>query len=296
MRRLIFYFSLGLAQAVMAQGLRFTPPPAIVNLDASLAQPGKVPAPLLSTNINLEIVNWSTALTPTPERGEFLLKLHQAVPIGSVLVYASGEVSAGANSQWTKLGEATKERKLQALPVTTERIDSIKLTAPAEKQPNNTGFRAVVPFLTVLPVRTKNIAPAAELSASSADPRLLVDGIVEESQTVAIEGGTSNAWIKLSWKELQSIRGLAFFGGHDPTSIEDLVLEFSANNLFRMIDGRPTDPGSFRKNTLFVCYQPFTTREVRIRHREKQKPIRLGEIVILQELPPSGPPPSPKGL
>src|SRR5207249_11944356 len=98
------------------------------------------------------------------------------------------------------------------------------------------------------------------------------------------------AWIKLLWKEPQSIRGVAFFGGRDSSPIEDLALEYSANNSLRMIDGRATDAGGFRKNTLFVSYQTLTTREIQILQRDKQKPIRLGEIVVLQELPRVAPP------
>lgn len=277
-----------IAQGAMAQGMRFTPPISLVDVGASVAQPGNVPVPLSSANINLEIVNWSTALTPTPERGEFLLKLKGAVPIGSILVYASGEVSAGENGRLTKLASMSEARKLRVLGLGLDPIDSIKISAPPEKQPGNAGFRATIPFLTLLPVRATNIAASADVTASSGNAKLLVDGVADENQTVLVDGGGSNAWIRLAWKEPQAIRGIALFGGRDLTPIEELSLEFSANGSFRLIDGRPTEPGVFRRNTLFVTYEPVTTREIRIRRPEKQKPITLGEIVVLQELPKPG--------
>src|SRR5436190_21676720 len=109
-----------LAQSVMAQGMRFTPPPTLVDVEASIAQPGNVPVPLSSTNINLEIVNWSTGLTPTPERGEFLLRLRQPAPIGSILVYGNNDVSVSAKGQWTKVGGINERRKLRLLPLMAE--------------------------------------------------------------------------------------------------------------------------------------------------------------------------------
>ena len=291
MKKVIVWLSLmWLAQCGFSQGMRFSLSPEQIEVDSSLAQPGDVPVPLSRTNINLEIINWQTALTPTPERGQFLIKLRPPSRVGSILVYANAEVSTGAADRWIKLCGLTEgPAQLRVLAVNPDSAtDTIKLTARPQKQPDDSGFRATIPFLTLLPVRATNIAAAAEVSASSGNARELVDGLAEETQTVNVEpsGANSNAWIKLTWKEPQSLRGLALLGGRDPTSVEDLVLESSSatNAPFRMIDGRPTQSGEFRKVIFFVMFEPVTAKTVRIHHRNGGQPIRLGEVLVLQEI------------
>src|SRR6185503_9904015 len=135
------------AQCAFSQGMRFSLPLEQIDADASLAQPGDVPVPLSRTNVNLEIINWQTALTPTPERGQFLIKLRQPSRIGSILVYANAEVSTSSGNGWTKLcGPTEGPAQLRLLAVNPDSsVDSIKLIARAQKQPDNSGFRATIP-------------------------------------------------------------------------------------------------------------------------------------------------------
>src|SRR6266404_2167081 len=196
---------MAMAHAGFSQGMRFSLPREQVDVEASLAQPGDLPVPLSATNINLEILNWQTSLTPTPERGQFLLKLRSPARVGSILLYGNADVSAGSANRWTKLAAIAKgPDRLRLLALHGDAlVESIKLTAPPQKQPDNSGFRAVIPFMTLLPVQATNIAPTAEISATARNPELLVDGIAEETQTVIAEVPASNssAWIKLTWKE-----------------------------------------------------------------------------------------------
>jgi hypothetical protein len=280
--------ALTLACSAVAEGWRFTIPAELIDPDRSVCSPGNRP-PTVSTNGNVEIIDWTTALTPTPEEAEFLLRLRQPMRSGTVLYYGAGELTCALSNEWRRSEiPAGKQRRL-ALVAWNSATDGVRIVSAPSRQPDNSGYQANVPFLTVLPVPAKNVASGAKITSSSGQTERLHDGILETNEMFrgAPEKG-SNAWIVLQWPRTETIRGLGLFGGAGSTPLSEVQIQYAQNKegKERWVDmeGRPTGAGLFRANQFFIAPQQITTTAVRLSQRKPEKELALTEIVVLQDM------------
>jgi len=286
--RLVIGLLCTLALSARGDGWRFTIPPDMVDRDASVASPGSVP-PTVSTNGNLEIIGWSTSLTPTPEDGEFVLKLRQAMRVGTVLYYGPGQLSGGLSNDWRQpMVTQAKENRFSILPFLTQ-TDSVRITGPATRQSDNSGYKATVPFLTFLPVPATNVIGKAKVQVSGGNPELVRDRLVgPKNMFHASPEKGSNAWVELRWPKGELVRGIGLFGGPDSTPLKDIwlqyIIEKEGKEVWRNIDGRPTEPGQFCANQFFIAGEQLKTKAVRLSRRATGEELVLSEIIVLQDL------------
>ena len=298
---------------------RYSLKPEVLDLTQCIAQPGRVPIPLAANGLNLEIVNWSAAPTPTSQPGEFLLKFARPMSLGSLMAYEPGEISYLISSnRWKPLPAGYDAgRKLQVIPFPPrELVEAIKFVVPAQRQPDgaaaDAAYRATLPFVIFVPVRAINIASEATVAVSSADkttapsmpwlnrPETLVDGFVDSKMNFSTAPRDPNspdqapAWIRLTWDQPQSIRGLAFMHGAAEQGAADAIIEFHATEGDPLAPEKPYDwgtlalrtaqTGNFRSNQFGVVMQELVTRSLRLRSTNQPPRLSLGEIMILQDL------------
>ncbi len=309
---------LGLLPGAFAQRqVRFSLETAVLDLTNSFAQPGKVAIPLAPTNANLEITDWAAAKVSTNHQAEFLLKLKAPTTLGSVLAYGAGAISFLSDGEWKAL-PATVGAKgpLQLIPFPAlDLVEAIKVQVPAKPINGKIGtYQATLPFLTLIPVRAINLAPAARVTASSAgeasngakeklDPQMVVDGIIHPQRNFVTARPPEDArdhWLLLSWKEPKSFRGISIFrGGKDEGFGESITEIYTADGNpadskeasdWKKVEGRATLPGAFRQNQFFVSFEGQQTRGLRIRSLGGVDQIAVGEIVVLHDLGYAPPP------
>jgi hypothetical protein len=303
--------SLVLAGTTAAQRpVRFTHEVSVLDLTQCLAQPGAVPVPIKPQDVNLEIVDWATISKPEPFVGEFTLSLTEARLVGSVFVYGAEAVRYQAAGRWKQIEPGPeKGRLLQMLPLPpgdlVEKV-LVQVRAHPHLEGEKTVYRATLPFLTIIPLRTLNVAGQATVTASSLAPggapaKVLVDGVVSEARnfsTAPREAETSEAspeWVVLSWKEPQSIRGVGLLRGSHEAGFGRSVTEFykgagdpiaaaAQTEGWEQVQGRATLPGAFRSHQLLVSPSSLDTRAVRIRSVGAIRQLSLGELIILNDL------------
>lgn len=306
MNKLSFLYGLGLCIwpviGSSAAAWRFGLPVQVLDTTNSLGQPGNVRAPL-STNNTLEIVNWQTALSPTNQPGEFVLKLLRPQSIGTIVAYEPGEVSFMVSNQWRRLPSGQEDgRKLQILPLPpAEMVEALKFVVAAKAtNTRGTEYQATLPFVTLLPVRLLNVSLDAEVRTSSGQsgtsPLTLLDGSIDPKRnyTARREGQSAEpAWIELSWKELRTLRGMVLFRGAEDPHCQLMVEAFTSTNSlpsawttngWETVRGRWTLAGSFRGDEFFVGLTRLSARALRISSTNEAGQIGLGEIVVLREL------------
>jgi len=292
--------------APSAAPMRFSLPVAMLDVTNSLAQPGNVRVPLAETNLQLEIVNWSTAPTTNEQPGEFILRFRRPTNVGTIIAYEPGTVSYSNNQQWNTLPPPeAPARKLQVLQLPPDvMLDALKFIVPVGASTNvttkETSYRATLPFVSLLPIRAMNIAPEARATASSTNtadrPSALVDGFVDAKQNFATAKRasliTSNApeWIQLTWDQPRTFRGVSFFFGAEEKGLGNATLESfigtgnplasTGANDWEEIKGRASMPGQFRANQFFVFYENLDTRALRVKCGGGTDQMGLGELAV----------------
>src|SRR3954468_949131 len=233
------------AGSCAADGWRFTIPAELIDLEGSLCSPGNR-SPTISTNGNVEIIDWSTALTPTPEDAEFVLKLRQPMSSGTVLYYGQGELTCGLSNEWRRSETPARKEPRLTLMAWNSPTDGARIADAPSREPDNSGYKAKVRFVTVLPVPAKNVSIDAQITASSGQTERLRDGILETNLMfrAAAEKGT-NAWILFQWPGAEAIRGLGLFGGGEVTPLTEVHIQYAQNtngeNRWINVEGRPTE-------------------------------------------------------
>jgi hypothetical protein len=279
---------------------RFGLPAQVLDITNSLAQPGSVRPPV-STNNTLEIVNWQAALSSSNQPGEFVLKLAQPLPVGTIVTYEPGEASFMVSNQWRRLSVGQEEgRKLQILPLPpAEVVEALKFVVPARA--TNEKYQATLPFVTLLPVRLLNISLDAQVRASSpqagVSPQTLLDGIIDPKRNFSASRRDRQpaepAWIELSWKEPRTLRGMILLRGSEDPRASLIVEAFTSTNAlpsawttngWETVRGRWTSPGTFRGDEFFVALSRLSARALRLSSINELDQIGLGEIVVLREL------------
>jgi len=299
--------------------MRFSLQTFLLDLPGSTATPGDVPIPLTPQDTNIELVNWTTAATDSPHTAKFVVKLRNLTSVGSIITYGATKVSyKGAQGEATIDPGDDLGRLFQIYPLSEgEVVESITVEVTARPVKGENGqadkYQATLPYLTLIPVRALNVARSAEVSVSSIDldadlggktwrnrPETLVDGRVDEVwnfSTAPRETLTSPEtpeWILLRWKEPQKIRGVGMLRGSEEHGFGQSVTEVfvgsgdpaaaKGTNGWKTVEGRATLPGKFRSFQLFVSLEELTTTALRIRSTGGVKQLRVGEIVILQDL------------
>ncbi len=290
--------------------MRFSLKTDVLALAGCVAQPGNVPVPLAETNLNLEIVNWSSAPSPNPHPAEFLLQFKAPTPVGSVIAYEPGQISFSARGAWTTLPSVDATgRKLQVTPFPPGAlVEAIKFTVPASPVPAGAGpaavYRASLPFATFLPIRVANIAADAVVTASSASPAdraaVLNDGLLGSDRNFAtapradMVSPEKPEWVQVAWSQPRAFRGVALFHGRMEGGAGHAVFESFRGDGDPGASGgkadwepmilRSTTPGRFGANQFFVSMQPLQSRALRITSTGAVSQITVGEIVVLNHL------------
>ncbi len=319
MRRYLFAMGcagwLAIVFSTPAQMMRYSLSPDVLELTNCLAQPGRVPIPLTASNVNLEIVNWTTAPSPTNQPGEFLLSFRQPLTLGSMVTYEPGEVRFRTAGQWKALPPTYDgDRKMQVLAFPMgERVEAIKFVVPAKRQAGGVNYTATLPFLIFIPIRAINIAPDATVAVSSAakpggpaqpwlnKPETLVDGFVDAKQNFstalrdAASTNTGPEWVRLIWPEEQGIRGLAFMSGSAEQGTDTAVVEAHAAEKgdplapekpldWQPLGLRTSRTSSFCAHEFSVITHACVTRGLRLRATNAPPSLSLGEIMVIQDL------------
>ena len=298
---------------------RFSLKPEMLDLTNSVAQPGGIRVPITTNDLNLEVVNWTTSPSPTNRPGEFLLKFTRPLPLGTLVTYEPGEISYLLSSnRWKPLPAGYDAgRKLQVIPFTPgEIVEAIKFVVPAQRRPDNAAkdasYTATLPFAVFLPVRAINIASDATMAVSSTappspasmpwlhKPETLVDGFVDRNRNFSTAPRDPNStnkgpeWIRLTWDEPQSIRGLVFLHGTAERGASDAIIEAHAVEGDPLAPEKPYDwqtpglrtaqTGQFCSNQFNVITHELFTRGLRLRSTNQPPSLSLGEIMVLQDL------------
>ena len=289
MIRTLIFLLLAVCSSAAQQPLRFSLPVQLLDLTNSVALPGNTPIPLSPTNQSLEIVNWTARATNS---AEFVLRLSRPYPVGSVLAYDPGEIFFMVSNRWQRLPAGMDQsRSLQLVPLPpAETIEALKFVVPAR------GGHATLPFVSLLPIRAINIAPQADVSASStnttASTRMLVDGAINPKanfSSVPRKGNItpeSPEWIQLTWKQPQAFRGVAFLHAPHDSGLGRSIVQIAttSTNAWQSVNGRSTLPGLFCSNEFFVAFGSQSTRALRISTTSEVSQIGLGEIMVIRDL------------
>ena len=302
------------------QPMMFSLRPNTLAFSNCVASPGHVPIPLEAAAASLEIVDWATAPAPHDETGEFLIRFEQPVSVGSLLAYEPGDISYLSGGEWKSLAAGDQAaRGLQVVPFPEGvAVQAVKLSQNPrlQRQPGTAApaYQAIVPFLTLVPLRLANVAAQAAVTVSSADkpsegfqpkpwvnqPDTLVDGYIDARQNfstakrdVAITADNPE-WVVLSWDDVQSIRGLALFRGSAEKGFGALVIERYAGDgdprfargadAWRTVVPVKTAPGRFASNQFFVFPAPVQTRALRLTSTGGVSQVSLAEICALRDI------------
>ena len=301
------------------RAMRFTLRPDMLDLTNCVAEPGAVPLSLNATNLNLEVLDWKTGPLPTLHTGEFVLRLRAPMPVGSLITYGAGEVSYFSSNAWKKLAvEAESGRRLQVLPFADrERIESIKITVPAQPEGGDDGaaktYRATLPFAALIPVRLAAISQGAAVTVSSLSlpagddsptpwlnhPETLVDGFIDARRNFSTREREvptrpdAPEWILLTWPEPRFLRGFAVWRGAEEEGLGGMKVEYFAGpgNPFESgnaADWRvwpviPTEPGQFRSYQFFVGRQAVTSNGLRLSSTGEVRRVSLGEVTVVEQ-------------
>ena len=295
------------ASGLCQQGGRFTSRPDILAFRECMAQPGSVPIPLATNSLNLEILEWQTAVTTSNQPGEFVLRFRQATPVGTILTYEPGEIYFSVNHHWEQIPAGREAgRKLQFVPVSAPVIDGLKFVVPARRL-RDKAFQATLPFIALIPPRLVNVAPTATVIASSTnqpaagvspqvsnDPSMLVDGVVDPQRNFWFVPHDTNAppvpdWAVLTWNQPQKLRGLGFFKGVQDAGFGSIGIDvFSGEGdpktsltndaSWRFAEGTMIPTGQFRSMQFFILFGAPETRAVRLRTLEGMEQTGMGEV------------------
>jgi hypothetical protein len=316
MQRLICLLLLTAAVLVQTAGAqtpsRGTVKREVLDLTKCVAQPGDVPIPL-GPGAGVEIVDWTTASTPTNHTGEFVLWFAAPLATATLFTYDAGAVFYSISNVWNPLPAGRDDkRRLQVRPFPAGLpVEAVKITVPAQRDPaaKDTAYRATLPFATVVPVSVVDIAKDATVGAGydgvSREVKELTDGTVGADRNFTVSKPTPinspivSPWILLSWDQTQSVRGLALFSGKEERGLADSVIEGCVSatapreakdkRAWQPASVRVSDPGGFRSNQFAVVMHEFLTRGVRIRNTNGMGEISLGEILVFSQAPQTSP-------
>jgi hypothetical protein len=301
-----------------ATPVRFSVKVDLIDLANSVAQPGDIPIPVSSTNLNFEVINWSTTNTVQQHTGIFTVKFRTPLESGSVIAYDAGEVEYFSNNRWEKLDvEQEKGRRLQVLPLPLGKaVEAVRfkvMSKIVKRQTSTPQYKAVLPYFTIVPAPLINVSQLAAVSVSSVDkpsegfqpqpwvnrPYTITDGFIDSNRNFSTAkrdkpiSPDSPEWIVLSWEELKPLRGIGLFYGASEKGLGDFTVEqyvglleprFSvSSNDWREIPFMKTVTGGFRANQFLVFSNIVETRGIRIISRGGSNQISIGEVVAMAD-------------
>ncbi len=313
---LILLLSDGIAQ--VQSPIRFSIRVDSVDLANSLAQPGNITIPISPTNQNFEVVNWSTTNLSEKQSGVFTIKFKSPINSGSIIVYDAGEIEFHSNNKWSRLKiEDATDRRLQVIPLPVGlSIDAVRFTIDSKitkTSANAPQYKAVLPYLTIVPATLVNVAPEASIWTSSADkpsegfqpqpwlnrPFTIVDGYIDPSRNFSSAKraspitSESPEWIILSWDKPMPLRGLGFYFGTSEKGFGNFTVEqytglsearfATGTNDWQQIPLVKTPTGNFRSNQFLVFSNLVSTRGIRVLSTGGVDRITIGEITAMAD-------------
>jgi|GEM_PF-2589994 hypothetical protein len=286
-------------------GRTFTVSPEQLDFARCRAQPGNVPVPLGFLNPNIEIIDWTTAPTPQAQPGEFVLWFVQPLAGATLLTYDAGSVYYWVGSVWKPWpAPEAASRRLQVRPFPEAHpIQGIKIIVPAQPESvaGKPSYRARLPFVTLIPVRTRDMAKEAVVTAGypglSRPVTELTDGVVAPDRNFRfappsyLHTNGASPWVMLSWPALVGIRGLAIFKGETERGLDGCVVESYLGSkpvgeqpddrLWQPVGMRISDPAPFRSAQYVVITHQLMTGALRLRCTNGPPwDISLGEVLV----------------
>ena len=289
---------------------------APVELQKTTAEPGAVPAEVVSGPAGSRIRNWRSATTEKAEPGVFTLEFARPLRDATVIAYDGGESSFRLGKEWVpQPGRENFHLQTLRLDRAAEPVAAVRFQTAPRLQPSAGGrasYRAELPFALVLDFAADNLAPDALVTVSSAAPpsegfqprpwqnrpATLVDGFLADSGNFATAPRQTDLtaeapeWLLLSWDQEQTLRAVGHLRARNEKGFGQLVTEIYTGT------GDPrfsTDPGDWRPLTgewrqaapdfyhfeLLKLAEPVRTRGLRFRSTGGVRQLEVGELLAL---------------